>query len=148
MRQRILIILAILFALILGMLLGTILRITEQESMPIVLQADARPQIPVVRILGARDGTIFGDTIGNARIFFGGTLIIPNGSGSFQFAARDLLKEVTSVSIPSGMQFVASKRGKKYYPVTSRSAQNLSPVNRIYFPNAAVAEAAGFVPGQ
>jgi hypothetical protein len=44
-----------------------------------------------------------------------------------------------------GMKFVASKQGKKYYPVGSAQAENLKPENRLYFPDAAAAEAAGYV---
>ena len=47
---------------------------------------------------------------------------------------------------PAGMHFVASRRGKKYYPVGSPAAAALKPENRVYFPDAAAAEDAGFIP--
>jgi len=43
------------------------------------------------------------------------------------------------------MQFVASKRGKKYYPVRSGEAQRIVPENRVYFESALQAEGAGYV---
>ncbi|HRH31421.1 MAG TPA: hypothetical protein PK950_02025 [Candidatus Paceibacterota bacterium] len=40
--------------------------------------------------------------------------------------------------------FVASKKGKKYYPVDCAGAKSLSESNRIYFKDAAEAESKGY----
>lgn len=48
--------------------------------------------------------------------------------------------------VPAGMYFVASNRGKKYYPVDSPAAARLKSENRVYFPDAAAAKRAGFLP--
>lgn len=46
------------------------------------------------------------------------------------------------------MPFVASKRGKYFYPAQSKSAARLAPQNRVYFPDAASAEKAGYRRGK
>ncbi len=45
---------------------------------------------------------------------------------------------------PSSGAFVASKKGKKYYPVDCAGAKSLSESNRIYFKDVAEAEAKGY----
>lgn|SRR5574343_616029 len=40
--------------------------------------------------------------------------------------------------------YLASKRGKKYYPVDCPAAQNIKPENRLYFNTAAEAENRGY----
>jgi hypothetical protein len=44
------------------------------------------------------------------------------------------------------MRFVASRRGKRYYPVSSREGERLVPENRLYFRTAEEAERAGYHP--
>lgn len=43
-------------------------------------------------------------------------------------------------------QFVASKRGKYYYPKSCSKAKSLSIANMLYFKDKIAAEAAGYVP--
>jgi ribosomal protein L9 len=47
------------------------------------------------------------------------------------------------VVVPEGMKFVASKSGKKYYAVDSAQGKKIKGDNRVYFKDAAEAEAAG-----
>lgn len=42
--------------------------------------------------------------------------------------------------------YVASRRGKKYYPAGCSAAKSLKPENLIYFQTTAAAEAAGYAP--
>lgn len=88
---------------------------------------------------------LLGIAQGEVRVFVGDAVIVPNASGAFRVAARGLIQNLATPRIPAGMQFVASRRGKKYYPVTSRAGQNLASENRIYFRTSAEAIAAGFV---
>ncbi len=53
-------------------------------------------------------------------------------------------ENVIEVFVPAGMQFVASRKGKKYYAVDSAGGEKLTPENRVYFRTAAEAEAAGY----
>lgn len=87
---------------------------------------------------------LVGVVTGDVRLIARNHLIIPAASGSFAIADTTLLTNIIEIHIPEGMQFVASKRGKKYYPVHSASAGNLSPANRIYFLSSQAAEAAGY----
>ncbi len=143
-----LIILAILLSLILGILIGMIIRTTAAPIPATVLRPDTREKVPVVTIDGVEDGHVIGTARGGVRVFLGERMIVPGASGSFRVPAGDFLKNVTTVHVPAGMHFVASKRGKKYYPVVSASAMRLAPENRVYFADHASAERAGFSPGE
>lgn len=128
------------FALSLGYLHG---RLLSAAPAHISLQHDSRPAVPTVLLTGIRNGRLNGVITGDARLILGKTPVI--GSGTFSIVAGSLLTNVIEIDIPVGARFVASKRGKKYYPVTSASAQGLSPENRIYFDSEAKAQAAGFI---
>ena len=139
-------VIAIILSLILGILLGFILKVVTYPVLPTVIHEDKRPTIPVVMISDVQDGSIIGTVHGDARFFVSGIQVLPIMSGSFKAPAASLLKNLTTMKIPTGMRFVASKRGKKYYPVGSRGAANLSPANRVYFKTADEAQAAGYEP--
>ena len=140
-------VLSIIFAIVLGFLLGRMIRITSQPIPPTVIRADLRPRIPVVRIDDIRDGQLAGISRGEVRLFLGETLIIPSASGSFLVPAGNLLRDVATVRAPPGMRFVASRKGRKYYPVTSPNAARLAAGNRVYFTTAKEAEGKGFARG-
>lgn len=112
---------------------------------PIRLVSDTRPLVPTVVVEGIRNGRLVGIVRGEARLILGDTVIIPNGSGAFGVPATELLVNQVAVSVPVGMRFVASRRGKYYYLVTSSAGARLTPENRVYFPDEASAEAAGYV---
>ena len=112
---------------------------------PFQLEPDTRPLVPVVHIGGLDDGKIVGRINGEVRVFWGDTMVIPDGSGAFRIA-EDLLVWETAVLVPDGMQFVASRKGKKYYSVTSPMGERIKPENRVYFPTTVEAEASGFLP--
>lgn len=143
-----LVILAIILALLLGVLLGRIMNIASMPIPPTVLREDSRPLVPVVWINGIENGSIYGNSHGDVRVFLGERIIVPNASGAFRVYAGDLLRESVAVRVPSGMRFVASRRGKKYYPVASVSAARLAPRNRVYFADRESAEHAGFLAGE
>ncbi|NOS67679.1 MAG: hypothetical protein HOO67_04930 [Candidatus Peribacteraceae bacterium] len=138
--------LAIILSLVLGVIIGLIVGTVSVPVPPTVIRDDTRALIPVVKIDGVEDGLISGSAHGDVRLFLGEKMVLPDGSGSFRVPAGDLLKNVTTVRVPSGMRFVASKRGKKYYPVASATASRLAPANRVYFPDAISAQNAGFLP--
>jgi hypothetical protein len=112
---------------------------------PTVLRNLEIPLAPTVRIDGVANGEVHGAVLGGARFFLGGRAVPVDQSGAFRVPATPLLTNVVSVSVPEGMRFVASRRGRKYYPVESSDAANLSPLNRIYFRTAEEAEDAGYV---
>lgn len=148
MRSTTLTALAIVLALIFGVLLGRIFGIASRPIPPTVLLEDRRPLIPVVRISGVEDGFVAGSVRGDVRVFLDEKIVVTDGSGSFRVPAGDFLHNVATVRVPADMRFVASRRGKKYYPVTSASAARLAPGNRVYFSDRESAERAGFLAGE
>ncbi len=124
---------------------NTIAAWTRGSSVPRVATYTGALSVPVVTINGIRNGKLEGMLSGGVRLFAGSHLVLVDGSGSFAIGDTKLLTNIIEIHIPPGMKFVASKKGKKYYAVTSASAGNLSPANRVYFPSEAAAEAAGFV---
>lgn len=100
--------------------------------------------VPVVRIEGIRDSALIGTIQGEVRLVAGDQIVLPNGSGGFAITDRDLLTNIIMIKSPEGMNFVASKRGTKYYPLDSAGAGSISPANRIFFRTAKEAEGAGF----
>lgn len=128
-----------------GYTAGRVVTLRRLADPPFHLEPDLRPRVPVVQIEGMREGMMTGRISGDVRVFWGEKMILPDGSGAFRVAA-DLLVEEVTVQVPEGMQFVASRKGKKYYPVTSPMGERIAPQNRLYFPTADAAEAYGFLP--
>lgn len=117
-------------------------KLTTDNRQPITFQSDQRPPVPTINIEGIRNGLLHGEIIGSARIVFGKKILTQ--SGVFALDAAHILTNEVSVTVPNGMQFVASKRGKKYYPVFSRAGENLAPKNRVYFVTEHEAQLAGY----
>jgi len=112
----------------------------------VVLREDEHAKVPVVQLKGVRDGNLHGQMLGEVRFFLGSSQVLPHGDGTFLVPADVLLTHEITVLVPEGMSFVASKRGKRYYPVLSSQAQRLVPENRIYFENEDEAQRAGYLP--
>jgi hypothetical protein len=87
---------------------------------------------------------MIGSVSGGVRLVAGGRAIVPARDGSFAIHDTKLLTNHVIITIPDGMRFVASKRGKKFYPVESADAQRIVPANRVYFPDEQSARNAGF----
>jgi hypothetical protein len=138
----------ILLASALGYLTGRIATVQFALATvpPVRLIPDERAAVAVVRIDGLRDDRVHGQTSSGVRLFIGDTLVIPAASGAFAVAGGPLLTNEITVVVPTGMRFVASRNGKKYYAVDSAGGERLAPANRVYFPTAAAAQAAGYVP--
>ncbi len=141
--------LCLFLAAVCGYLIGRIVDVNLNLPVSsISTGTGALPIIPVVSIEGIIDGKVEGTILGEARLFIGKNQALPNGSGAFR-APADLFKvHVVHVKAPAGAQFVASKKGKKYYGINSASAQSLSPENRVYFISATQAEDAGYSAGK
>lgn len=131
-------------ALCSGFLAGQVIDTASSAELP-VFRPDARPHVAVVRIDGIENGLLTGNLHGDVRLFLRDKPVLATaGSGTFRVSAGSALAPVTTVKVPAGTQFVASKRGKKYYPVRSPAGEKLAPANRVYFNSAAEAEKAGF----
>lgn len=114
------------------------------RHVPLHISPDPLPDNASVQILGIRNGALMGSTIGPVRISAGEKNIAIDASGAFVIKDSTVLTNQISIVLPTGMKFVASKIGKKYYPVSSAQGQNIKLENRRYFPSAEAAEAAGY----
>jgi hypothetical protein len=73
----------------------------------------------------------------------------PGGQSAAEGGTKSPIKEPINDPATSPVQnekgaFVASKKGKKYYPVNCAGAKSLAEANRIYFQTAGEAEAKGY----
>lgn len=137
---------SLLLAALFGWLIGRMqeLKIALPEA-EMRLVPDMRSRIPVVHIEGIRDGKIVGTISGSGRVFFGDDYVVPGSGGMFSVPSSTILREMIDVHIPPGMNFVASRKGKKFYPIRSASANKIIPENRVYFKTAKEAKERGFV---
>lgn len=119
-------------------------KLTTDNRQPITLQKDQRPLIPTINIEGIRNGLLYGSIKGSARIVIGSEILTQ--SGVFALDASSLLFNEVAIIIPDNAQFVASNRGKKYYPVFSSAGERITPKNRLYFETKREVEAAGYLP--
>jgi hypothetical protein len=72
------------------------------------------------------------------------SLTAPKSGSSSAKTSNQTGNSGEATSQPAAGAFVASKKGKKYYPVGCAGAKSLSESNRIYFKDAAEAEAKGY----
>ncbi len=144
-RDEILRILLLALGFCAGMPVGIAAAFLIQSDAIAFTVADGIPRIPTVIIEAAPNGTVEGRVSGDARLLLGNDLVAA-GSGSFRGLMQGSLPVVVEVAVPPGMQYVASKTGKKYYDVTSAMGNRLLPKNRVYFPDRQSAEAAGYKP--
>lgn len=136
-------ILSFLFGLLLGVV-AAVLQLRPHPPLEIV-EDPREPDIPVVTVFGIRDGVLEGQARGEVRVVAGDRVIPLDGSGNFLIVDRAVLTNIVSVSVPTGMRFVASKRGEKYYSIEDPRAAQIVPENRLYFQDSASAERAGYV---
>lgn len=127
-------------ALCAAYMLGRVLTSASGAHVPLRTIQDFRPQSATVVLTSWNNGTLRGVVHGSGRIVVGNRATAVNGSGAFALQL-DLPKAAPAAY---GGGFVASSRGKKFYPAGSPAAAKLSPKNIIYFATRAEAEAAGY----
>lgn len=132
--------------LLIGYLGGRIVTLLEvPDATPMHIDhVNIENDVPVVELRAVQNGMIAGELRGDARLFAHGEQILPDASGAIVIPVSPFLTQYVDVLVPEGAAFVASRRGKKYYPVGSAAGDNLSPQNRIYFRSAEEAERAGY----
>lgn len=128
-----------------GVLIGATLTAyaVRGSSPPRIIEDDATG-VPVVTIEGILDGALSGRAEGNVRIGARGELVPVDGSGSFRITDRALLTNTVTLRAPAWARFVASRRGKIYWPLSSSEAARIVLENRLYFRTAVEAEGAGY----
>jgi hypothetical protein len=127
--------------LLLGFLLGYIAHALSPTPSAMAVREEIREMIPVITLQRPQAGYLEGSIKGDARVFVGDTVQV--NESQFRIAIPEASQKVKIV-VPEGMNFVASKKGKKYYSVFSPEGEKLAPDNRIYFKTAADAEAKGY----
>lgn len=132
---------------LLGYTLGQFVMSAKIQDVPLKMVEDTRQLVPVVDMEGIKDGQLEGTLKGDVRLFLGNDPVLPDGSGAFKVPADSLFINYVRVVIPEGMRFVASKRGKNYYPVSSSAGEKIIPENRVYFRDEDAAQQAGFKRG-
>ena len=145
--ERLHLLLWTILVLLLGYLFGVFLLQVEGVSAPAPLSVhtrDVHRRVPLVRITGIRDGRIVGVVGTGARLLIGESIVTPRPDRTFSIASEPFLENIVDVPVPREAVFVASRRGKNYYPVASRAAENLKPENRLYFRSTEEAEALGY----
>lgn len=116
----------------------------ETSARPPTVVHQSGSAVAAVSVESFRDGALRGTAAGPVRLFFRGVPVDIAPDGEFSALVPAFRVEEVSVVVPEGMRFVASKKGKKYYPVDSAGGERIAPQNRVYFPDEGSAEAAGF----
>jgi len=132
-------------ALAVGVLSGLVASFAARDARPVEVHAGSGALAAAVTLEGFRDGLLRGRAAGPVRLFVGELPVVLESDGSFSLDHPGFHVNEVTVHVPPGMTFVASKKGKKYYSVTSAAGERIVPANRVYFKDAASAEAAGFV---
>lgn len=139
-------IITVILALGVGVIAGLVWSFSIRHAEPVTLVADTDVGSATVTLEGFRDGALRGRSVGIVRLFAGRDPISIASDGSFAVDHPGFHIDTVTVQVPRGMQFVASKNGKKYYSVTSAGGERITPRNRVYFPDARSAELAGYRP--
>lgn len=136
---------SLILAGLLGYVVGRIVHIQlSLLTIPTVVREDVRLRIPIVRFEGMRDGFLQGHASGAVRFHIGNEVVVPDGSGSFVLPSSLLQISTAMVDVPVWAKFVASKRGRRYYPARSSEGEALSPKYRVYFRTSEEAGQAGY----
>lgn len=131
-------------ALAVGILSGLVASFAARDARPVAVRAGSGAAAAAVTLEGFRDGLLRGRAAGPVRLFAGESPVALEHDGSFSLDHPGFHVNDVTVHVPPGMAFVASKKGKKYYSVASAAGERIAPANRVYFRDAASAEAAGF----
>lgn len=110
--------------------------------------ANINPGISTIQLLEVVNGQLKGKIEGtSARIVYGPDHFLelnPKNPFSIPLNQINLTDFLARSQFPNDILFVASNKGKYYYSVLDNRAANIRPKNRLFFQNAALAEAAGF----
>lgn len=109
-----------------------------QES----LEITSRP-VPVITLERIENGVLYiSKNDAEIRIKMDEELFVANNN-ILEIPITKILPMLKRLPAPEGMQWVASKRGKKYWPLDSPQAFLVSAKNRIFFKTPEEAEQAG-----
>jgi len=99
----------------------------------------------IVHIDEINRGSIVGTVGTGARLIIGDEPILPSPDRSFSVSASKFLVNIVDIKVPRDTKFVASKRGRKYYPIESSKWKSLKS-ELLFFRSREEAEAIGYRP--
>jgi len=133
--------------LCLGYLIGRLTTDIEINNNPppiIPLSFDINQKVPYVKINKITNNIMEGWILDkDVRLVVGEKLVEIQSDRTFQVDVQKIIN-IIDIHIPAGMNYLASKKGKKYYSVYSKSGAKIKPANRIYFKTEQDAIQAGF----
>jgi hypothetical protein len=132
--------------IVISALIGAVAAITVQSKRPsnsVAILHTKPVLVPTVQINGIRNKQVYGSIQGNVQLLIGNT-IVQSSSGVFNWPAGPLLNHEITITVPQGMQYVVSKKGKKVYSVSAKNVRTIAPENRRYFSTLEQAIKAGY----
>jgi len=138
------IVFAVAIAILIGFFIGRISTSNHIKNELTITTAATESLQTVVQIDRMQAGNLVGSIKGDARVFIGEQLVVPQADTTFNVAATSLLTNHIAVLVPPGMNYVASKQGSKFYSVHSKQGGKLTPKNRVYFETVQQALDAGY----
>jgi hypothetical protein len=122
-----------------------------KASFPEIVQTgEINPGISTIKFLEVKNGYINIKTDGRkTRIAYSPDDIIdlePNSELKIPINKIDLKNFYVADTLPEGAQYIASSKGKYYYPITDKRAFGIISKNRLYFAKSSEAEEKGYQP--
>ena len=148
--QIALFVISLMTSFALGLFAGVIFnRIEELENRgPIEVVKANHERIPLIHFERIENGIMYGKTgEKELRFIVGENSIYSSFGGEFSFPVSEFLPMLKKIPSPEGALFVASKRGKRYWPLDAPEAFLLSEKNRIFFTSEEEAQNAEFKKG-
>lgn len=106
-------------------------------------------KVPTIVLEKTENGILFANiTGGDARIIVSDNEEVVTGQGSVEVDITPVLPTLKMIPHPEGMQYVASKRGKYYWPLDGIEAHQIAWANRTFFASSEDAEIAGYIYGK
>lgn len=136
----------IFLSLFLGILIGILIsQINNYKNRSdINIQNIEENKIPVLIFEKIENGILFGEIKNQeSRIIIKNETNIINGK--FNFSVEEILPNLKTLPAPQNTKFVASKRGKYFYPLDSPRAFLIAIKNRIFFKTKEEANKNGYI---
>lgn len=98
-----------------------------------IIQTQEKKMIPVLSFSQIENGILMGTSTAEIRIEISNDSVEVTQQGSFAIPITAILPMIQKIPSPQGKNWVASRSGKKYYPLDSPSAFLLTPKNRMFY---------------
>ncbi len=140
---------ASLCILIVGILIGKYqerILFNKEKSQIIHLKEDLNQGVPSIKILGLKDGELVGEISDKTiRLTTEKEIALFDDDLNFTLKFNDILRKDLLFHVPENMNYIASRKGKKFYNIYDSSAKKIAPQNRIFFQTRAAAFAEGYI---